>query len=88
MKNMHGHTLDLLGEAIVAGRYAAGDSIPSEPVLGDQLGVSRTVLREAVKSLAAKGVVSPGRGWARACPVACNASGSTPQSSPGRVGSG
>jgi DNA-binding FadR family transcriptional regulator len=60
MKNMHGHTLDLLGEAIVAGRYAAGDSMPSEPVLGDQLGVSRAVQREAVKSLAAKGLVVTG----------------------------
>jgi len=60
MKNVHGHTLDLLGEAIIAGRYAAGESMPSEPVLGGQFGVSRTVLREAVKSLAAKGLVVTG----------------------------
>jgi DNA-binding FadR family transcriptional regulator len=60
MKNMHGNTVDHLGEAIVAGRYAAGASIPPEPMLGEELGVSRTVVREAVKSLVAKGLVSTG----------------------------
>ena len=60
IKNVHGNTLDLLGEAIVAGRYEAGAVLPSEPLLGEQLGVSRTVLREAVKSLAAKGLLRTG----------------------------
>ncbi|MEI7536475.1 MAG: FadR/GntR family transcriptional regulator [Comamonadaceae bacterium] len=60
MKNMHGNTVDHLGEAIVSGRYAAGASIPPEPLLGEELGVSRTVVREAVKSLVAKGLVSTG----------------------------
>jgi DNA-binding FadR family transcriptional regulator len=60
VKNVHGHTLDLLGEAIVAGRYAPGATLPPEPLLGEQLGVSRTVVREAVKSLIAKGLVSSG----------------------------
>lgn len=60
MKNFHGNTVDRLGEAIVAGRYAAGASIPPEPILGEQLGVSRTVVREAVKSLIAKGLVTTG----------------------------
>jgi len=57
IKNIHGRTLELLGEAVVAGRYAIGASIPSEPVLGEELGVSRTVVREAIKSLAAKGLI-------------------------------
>jgi DNA-binding FadR family transcriptional regulator len=60
IKNVHGNTVDHLGEAIVAGRYAVGASIPPEPLLGEELGVSRTVVREAVKSLVAKGLVSTG----------------------------
>jgi DNA-binding FadR family transcriptional regulator len=60
IKNVHGHTLDLLGEAIVAGRYPPGSSIPPEPTLCEELGVSRTVVREAVKSLVAKGLVITG----------------------------
>lgn len=59
-KNSHGRTLDLLGEAIVGGRYPAGGPMPAEPVLCEQLGVSRTVVREAVKSLVAKGLVVTG----------------------------
>jgi len=72
-KNAHGNTMDRLGEAIVAGRYAPGGSIPPEPTLCDDLGVSRTVVREAVKSLVAKGLlvtgpkvgtrVQPSEGW-------------------------
>jgi DNA-binding FadR family transcriptional regulator len=60
IKNVHGNTVDLLGEAIVSGRYAVGASLPPEPVLCTELGVSRTVVREAVKSLIAKGLVSTG----------------------------
>ena len=36
-KNVHGNTLDLLGEAIVAGRYTPGGSIPPEPPLREEL---------------------------------------------------
>ena len=60
IKNVHGNTVDHLGEAIVAGRYALGASIPPEPVLCQELGVSRTVVREAVKSLIAKGLITTG----------------------------
>ena len=60
IKNIHGNTLDRLGEAIVGGSYAAGASIPPEPALCEELGVSRTVVREAVKSLVAKGLLSTG----------------------------
>jgi DNA-binding FadR family transcriptional regulator len=59
-KNVLGITLDRLGEAIVAGRYPPGASIPPEPTLGDEFGVSRTVVREAVKSLVAKGMLVTG----------------------------
>ena len=60
MKNIHGHTLDKLGEAVVGGRYVAGAVIPPEPALCEEFGVSRTVIREAVKSLVAKGLLSTG----------------------------
>jgi DNA-binding FadR family transcriptional regulator len=59
-KNAHGHTVDRIGEAIVAGRYAVGGTLPAEPLLCDAFGVSRTVVREAVKSLAAKGLLVAG----------------------------
>ena len=60
IKNVHGNTLDLLGEAIVGGRYRAGAALPAEPLLCEELGISRTVVREAVKSLAAKGLLRTG----------------------------
>ncbi|MBX3653713.1 MAG: FadR family transcriptional regulator [Ramlibacter sp.] len=60
IKNVHGNTVDHLGEAIVAGRYSPGAPIPPEPMLCEELGVSRTVVREAVKSLIAKGLVTSG----------------------------
>lgn len=60
MKNVHGNTVEHLGKAIMAGRYPPGSSIPPEPQLGEELAVSRTVVREAVKSLVAKGLLSTG----------------------------
>ena len=59
-KNFHGHTLDYLGEAIVMERYGARAPLPSELVLCAELGVSRPVLREALKSLIAKGMLTTG----------------------------
>lgn len=60
IKNVLGNTLDRLGEAIVAGRWPPGTSLPTEPALCVELGVSRTVVREAVKSLVAKGLLVTG----------------------------
>ena len=60
IKNVHGNTVDHLGQAIVSGRYPPGTSVPPEPLLCEELGVSRTVVREAVKSLVAKGLLSTG----------------------------
>lgn len=59
-RNILGQALDSLGQAIVAGRHAPGSALPPEPQLGESLGVSRTVVREAVKSLVAKGLLSTG----------------------------
>lgn len=60
IKNVHGNTVDHLGLLIVKGHYAAGAAVPPEPVLCEELGVSRTVVRESVKSLVAKGLVTTG----------------------------
>jgi GntR family galactonate operon transcriptional repressor len=56
-KGKVGRVLDRLGQAIVAGRYAAGDKLPTEDALARQLGVSRPSLREGLKALAHKGLV-------------------------------
>jgi DNA-binding FadR family transcriptional regulator len=60
IKNVHGNALDRLGERIVRGDWEPGATMPPEPLLGEELGVSRTVVREAVKSLVAKGLVKTG----------------------------
>jgi GntR family transcriptional regulator, transcriptional repressor for pyruvate dehydrogenase complex len=44
-------------ETILSDRLAIGDQLPSERELGEQFGVSRTVVREAVRELVAKGVI-------------------------------
>jgi GntR family transcriptional regulator, transcriptional repressor for pyruvate dehydrogenase complex len=53
-----------LMDSITSGRLQPGDRLPSERDLGEQFGVSRTVVREAVRGLQARGVlkVRPGRG--------------------------
>ncbi|HYG90962.1 MAG TPA: FadR/GntR family transcriptional regulator [Azospirillum sp.] len=56
-RSLHGRVAHDLGARIAGGDYAPGSVLPSEAVLGASFGVSRTVLREAVKVLAAKGLV-------------------------------
>lgn len=53
-----------LTEAILGKRLQAGERLPSERDLCDKFKVSRTVIREAVRSLAARGLlrVTSGRG--------------------------
>lgn len=47
----------LLGKRIVSGDFAPGETLPVESELCERLGVSRTVVREAVKRLAGKHLV-------------------------------
>jgi GntR family transcriptional repressor for pyruvate dehydrogenase complex len=49
--------MDAILEMIAAGRLKPGDALPAERELGAQFGVSRTVIREAVRALAAKGLL-------------------------------
>jgi GntR family transcriptional regulator, galactonate operon transcriptional repressor len=57
-KNFHDQTVDTLGRRMVAGELAPGERMPPEAELAESLGVSRLALREAMKTLAAKGMVS------------------------------
>lgn len=47
-----------LGLAIVQGKYAVNAALPSEADICEQFGVSRSATREAVKMLAAKGLLT------------------------------
>ena len=47
-----------LGKAIICGSYDAQSGLPTEAQLCDEYGISRTAVREAVKMLAAKGLIS------------------------------
>ncbi|MEV0116086.1 FadR/GntR family transcriptional regulator [Streptomyces sp. NPDC050844] len=52
----------ILAEEIESGRLAEGDKLPTEVELVKQLGVSRTVIREAVSRLRNAGLVEPRQG--------------------------
>jgi DNA-binding FadR family transcriptional regulator len=54
---LHGTIARKLGIAIVSGRYAPGDLLEGEVVSSEQLAVSRTAYREALRILAAKGLI-------------------------------
>lgn len=71
-RNLCGQVVFDLGCRILSGEVAPGDQL-QEYTLCDEMGVSRTVIREAIKSLAAKGlvdsrakrgtIVTPSRAW-------------------------
>jgi GntR family transcriptional repressor for pyruvate dehydrogenase complex len=48
---------DMMLTTILSNRLHVGDRLPSERELGEQFGVSRTVVREAVRALVAKGII-------------------------------
>ncbi len=53
----HQRVVDELGRRIVGGTWGPGDPLPVENALAAEIGVSRGVLREAVKTLVAKGML-------------------------------
>ena len=55
--SLHGQVVQELGGRIAGGHYPPGGVLPNEEVLCVELRVSRTALREAIKVLAAKGLV-------------------------------
>jgi DNA-binding FadR family transcriptional regulator len=56
-KNLHAQVIEDIGESIVGGLLRPGDALPGEAQLAGQMEVSRTVLREALKVLASKGLI-------------------------------
>jgi GntR family transcriptional regulator, galactonate operon transcriptional repressor len=56
-RNLFAHLVEEIGSRIVRGDYKPGAVLPIEGELGRTLGASRSVVREAVKSLASKGLV-------------------------------
>jgi GntR family transcriptional repressor for pyruvate dehydrogenase complex len=56
------HVVDSLQEQILSGRLAPNEPLLPEGQLSVQLGVSRTVIREAMRILGAKGLVVVSRG--------------------------
>lgn len=57
MRTRHQETVDRLAGWILDGRFGARAVLPTEDELGVELGVSRTVVREAMRTLVAKGMV-------------------------------
>lgn len=53
---------DTLTEAIVSGEYPPGAMLPIEPALAERFGVSRAVVRDATRMLAARGLVDAQHG--------------------------
>lgn len=49
-------------ESILAGEWEGGDALPTEPELAEQFGVSRAVIRDATRMLAALGLVEAQHG--------------------------
>lgn len=62
-RGLHGQVVDVLGQQIVLGTLEAGDLVDPQQIAED-LAVSRTVVREAVKVLTTKGLLDarPKRG--------------------------
>lgn len=60
--NLTERVTELLLSEIIGGRYQLGDVLPPEQNIADHMGVSRTVLREAVSRLKADGYVTSKQG--------------------------
>jgi DNA-binding FadR family transcriptional regulator len=57
IRNLHGHVTQELGVRIVNGTLRPGEALPREEILAEQMAISRTVLREAIRVLSAKGLI-------------------------------
>ena len=57
-RSSHDQIAAILGTELLSGVYPPGTKLPGEPALIARFGISRTVMREVVKTLAAKGFVT------------------------------
>ncbi|WP_313618434.1 FadR/GntR family transcriptional regulator [Agrobacterium sp.] len=58
-RTSHAQVVHKLGQGIVSGEFLAGEILPGDADLVARFKVSRTILREAMKTLTAKGMVAP-----------------------------
>jgi GntR family transcriptional regulator, galactonate operon transcriptional repressor len=58
-RRLYQHVVNQIGLRIVRGEYVSSEILPGEEVLVSEFGVSRTVIREAIKVLTEKGLVQP-----------------------------
>jgi len=58
VRSGHSQVVDFIGRAIVSGEFAEESILPHDVDLSKRFSVSRTVVREAMKTLAAKGLVA------------------------------
>lgn len=57
VRSLHREVVETIAGWILSGRLGEGDVLPNELQIGDELAVSRTVVREAVRTLVAKGML-------------------------------
>jgi DNA-binding FadR family transcriptional regulator len=57
---IHDSVVETIAEWIIASRFPAGTTLPVEQAICNELSASRTTVREALKTLAAKGLVKVG----------------------------
>jgi DNA-binding FadR family transcriptional regulator len=60
-RGLHEGVIEEIGRRIISGEFAPGSALPSEAELCQALAVSRTALREALRVLAAKGLLEAKR---------------------------
>ncbi len=65
IRSIHDQVQERIKEHILANNLQPDDLLPSEAVLAEKLGVSRAVVREALRSLESMGVVHSRRGAGR-----------------------
>lgn len=61
-RRLHESVVRQIVAQIMSGRLVPGDSLPSELMLAQQFGVSRTVIREAMRILGGKGLIEVKQG--------------------------
>ncbi|MDQ2083004.1 FadR/GntR family transcriptional regulator [Xanthobacteraceae bacterium Astr-EGSB] len=57
VRTLHHDVVEAISNWIFSGRFAEGAILPNEIEIADELGVSRTVVREAERTLVAKGML-------------------------------
>ena len=62
MRKSYEQVSDQLRELIISGRLAQGERLPTETLLSKEVGVSRATVREALRLLAAQGLIRTAKG--------------------------